>query len=456
MNDALFNDLTTILGDDSVSTRSSDREAASRDESDLPAHLPDVVVWCDTTETIRDVVLACRTHNTPLTVRAAGSSLEGNPIPTRGGVVMDITRMTKVLEVRPEDLVARVQPGIVYDHLNDKLRAHGLFFAPSPGGSGDVATVGGMVANNASGIYALKYGATERHILGLKVVTGAGEIIDTGHACPKTSSGYDLTALMCGSEGTLGIITEVVLSLTGRPAHTRKLAMTFESETACATAIATMIGYGVDLAACEYLDRCSIRALNEFKDYGLPEQATLLMEVHAGSDASLDDIVEIVQSVCVDEGGATLDLPEDPWVVRHWATRAVRAVRRDTQTIRCDVAFPISALPQVVDHAHRLGERDSLSLYAFGHVGLGILHVLIQEDPQDEAAWQRAHDAKDELVAAVIDGGGTCSGEHGIGLGNRRYMTHEHGPALAVMQRIKHALDPDGILNPGKIFPDTD
>ena len=134
----------------------------------------------------------------------------------------------------------------------------------------------------------------------------------------------------------------------------------------------------------------------------------------------------------------------------------MRAVRRDTQTIRCDVAFPISALPQVVDHAHRLGERDSLSLYAFGHVGLGILHVLIQEDPQDEAAWQRAHDAKDELVAAVIDGGGTCSGEHGLGLGNRRYMTHEHGPALAVMQRIKHALDPDGILNPGKIFPDTD
>ena len=198
MNDALFNDLTTILGDDSVSTRSSDREAASRDESDLPAHLPDVVVWCDTTETIRDVVLACRTHNTPLTVRAAGSSLEGNPIPTRGGVVMDITRMTKVLEVRPEDLVARVQPGIVYDHLNDKLRAHGLFFAPSPGGSGDVATVGGMVANNASGIYALKYGATERHILGLKVVTGAGEIIDAPHVKrllpefrPRSGGGYE-------------------------------------------------------------------------------------------------------------------------------------------------------------------------------------------------------------------------------------------------------------------------
>jgi len=455
MSTALIDELRRALGENAVSIKTSDREAASRDESDFPAVLPDVVVWCDNTESVQRVVQVCRSHKTPLTVRAAGSSLEGNPIPSHGGVVLDITPMTRVLEVRPEDLVARVEPGIVYDHLNEKLRAHGLFFAPSPGGSGDVATVGGMVANNASGIYSLKYGATERHILGLTVVTGAGEVIETGHDCPKTSSGYDLTALMCGSEGTLGIITSVTLSLTGRPAHSQKMALTFESETACATAIATLIGYGVDLAACEYLDQRAVQALNQFKDYGLPEQATLFLEVHAGSDGALDEIATVAQSVCEDEGGTVLSLPEDPWVVRHWATRAVRAVRRDTQTIRCDVAFPISALPAVVEHAHGLAEEHSLSLYAFGHVGLGILHVLIQEDPNDGAAWKTAHDAKDALVSNVIALGGTCSGEHGVGLGNRRYMQQEHGGSLAVMARIKDAFDPDGILNPGKIFPQS-
>jgi D-lactate dehydrogenase (cytochrome) len=450
---SLVSDLVEALGDANVSTRPADLQASSVDESDLAGHLPDVVVTAHSTEEVVAIVNVCRRHKAPLTARAAGSSLEGNPIPVHGGVVIDVTPMTRVLSNRPEDLQVTVQPGIVYNDLNDKLKAHGLFFSPSPGGSADVATIGGMVANNASGIYALKYGATARHVMALEVVTGAGEIIRTGHRCPKSSSGYDLTALMCGSEGTLGIITEVTLSLTGRPGLSKKLALGFDTETGCARAIANLIGYGVDLAACEYLDKRCIAALNDFKDYNLPDKSALFLEVHATTEQALADTEAMAIEVCSDEGGAPLELGADPWTVRHWATRAVRAARRGTQTIRCDVAFPISTLPQVVSKCHQEADDNGLALFTFGHAGLGILHVLIQEDREDTEAWERAHRAKDAVVSFVIAQGGTCSGEHGVGTGNLRYMQEEHGTSLEVMKRVKAAFDPDGILNPGKIFP---
>ncbi|HIA04957.1 MAG TPA: FAD-binding oxidoreductase [Myxococcales bacterium] len=453
MNSSVVTELTSFMGENAVSTSQSDLVLASRDESDLQATLPEVVVWAELTEDVLGIVAICRKYKTPLTVRGAGSSLEGNPIPVRGGVVLDLTRMNKVLAIRPDDLLATVQPGIVYDQLNEKLRPHALFFPPSPGGSADVATVGGMVANNASGIYALKYGGTKRHILGLTVVTGAGEVIRTGHKCPKTSAGYDLTALVCGSEGTLAIVTEVTLSLTGRPGAVHKAAYQFQNAEYCARAIATLVASGVDLAACEFIDSKCVYALNQYKNYDLPERPLLFLEIHGVSEAAMADTVSMAQELCLDHGGEVLDLGEDPWQVRHWATRAVRALHPGTSTIRCDVAFPISMLPQVVALAHQNAAAEQLNLYTFGHVGLGILHVLIQADPTNFERWEAADEVRNLIVETVVDQGGTCSGEHGVGLGNRQYMKREHGMAVDVMRRIKTAFDPDGILNPGKIFP---
>ena len=451
---ALAAALAERIGADRVSTSDADRQAASRDESDLPPSLPEVVVRASSTEDVLSVVELCRTRRVPLVPRGAGSSLEGNPIPSRGGVVLDLSAMNRMLSLRAEDLLVTVEPGIVYQSLNDKLKPFGLFFPPSPGGSADVATIGGMVANNASGIYALKYGGTKRHVLGLVAVTGAGEIIRTGHRCPKASSGYDLTALLCGSEGTLAVVTEVTLSLTGRPAHSRKVALGFSDETACARAIAAMVGGGVDLAACEYLDARCMRALNAYKGYGLAESPALFLEAHSGTGPAVEDVIATAIEVCASEGGAPLVLPADPWEVRHWATRAIRALHPGTVTLRCDVAFPIGSLPDIVSLAHDLGAKKGLNLYAFGHAGLGIVHILIQESPE-VAAFDRASEVKDQIVEAVIDRGGTCSGEHGIGLGNKRYMKREHGLALDVMRRVKAAFDPAGIMNPGKVLPDA-
>jgi D-lactate dehydrogenase (cytochrome) len=453
MNSAAILELTTFLGESNVSTRRSDLEQASRDESDLQPTMPHAVVWAEATEDVLGIVDICRRYKTPLTVRGAGSSLEGNPIPVRGGVVLDLTRMKRVLAIRPNDMLATVQPGIVYDELNEKLRPHGLFFPPSPGGSADVATIGGMVANNASGIYALKYGGTKRHVLGLTAVTGAGEVIRTGHKCPKASSGYDLTALLCGSEGTLAVVTEVTLSLTGRPGAIAQLVYQFENAKQTAEAIATLVSSGLDLAACEFVDSRCVHALKQYKGYSLPTQPLLFLEVHGVSQTAITDTVAITQELCAESGGRVLDIDDDPWAIRHWVTRAVRAQHPNTSTIRCDVAFPISMLPEVVELAHRQAKKEQLDLYTFGHAGLGILHVLIQADPEDFRRWEVAEEVKNLIVDIVVDQGGTCSGEHGVGLGNRQHMNREHGIAMGVMRRVKTAFDPDGILNPGKIFP---
>jgi len=453
MNAAILGELTGILGAENVSTSPGDLAQASRDESDLEPKAPDVVVWGESTEDVIGVVEACRKYRTPLTVRGAGTSLEGNPIPIKGGVVLDLSRMKRVLSVEPEHLLAVCEPGVVYNDLNDKLAQYGLFFPTSPGGSADIATIGGMVANNASGIFALKYGATRRHIRGLVAVTGAGEVIRTGHRCPKSSAGYDLTSLLCGSEGTLAIVTEITLGLCGRPGALERMGFQFSSDGDCAQAIAALISGGVDLAACEYLDTRCIRALNKFKSYGLPETPMLFLEVHGVGTQAIEETVATAGEVCREFGGQQLQLDSDPWEVRHWATRAIRAVHPGTITVRCDVAFPIGALPQIVAKSHTLASAYDLNLYGFGHVGLGILHILIQVDPNNLALWDDAMEVKDLIVAEVVDMGGTCSGEHGVGLGNKRYMRREHGMAVEVMRRIKTAFDPEGILNPGKVLP---
>ncbi len=450
---SLTDDLTARLSSEQVSTRPADLELASHDESACPPTFPDVVVWPQTTEDVRRVVRYAYQQALALTARGAGSSLEGNPIPVRGGIVADLSRMDRIVTVHAEDLQVTVQPGVVYNDLNDQLKAYGLFFPPSPGGSSDVATIGGMVANNASGIYSVKYGGTRDHVKAATVVTGTGEVLELGTRSRKTSSGYHLLGLLVGSEGTLGITTELTLSLVGLPQGRKQGAFTFPSEKAAVTAIASMMRYGVDLAAVEFLDQRSIAALNRFQDFGLTERPSLFLEVH-GSESVVEEVFETAQSLCEEQRGERIVLPSgrNPWEIRHFTTRAIQALNPRAKTIRTDMGFPISRLPEVIDQSYAIAGRYGTVLHTFGHAGLGILHALLREDPADEQRWALANRAKDEIVAFVLSIGGTASGEHGIGLGSQKYVAQEHGAALELMKGVKQVFDPKGILNPGKIW----
>jgi D-lactate dehydrogenase (cytochrome) len=446
-------ELARRLDPSRVSTAPAHLDAAAGDESSLPPVRPDVVTWPETTDEVAAVVALAAEHRIPVTARGAGSSLEGNPIPVRGGIVLDLTRMNRILSVRPGDLQVDVQPGVVYDALNRSLRPHGLFFPPSPGGSADVATIGGMAANNASGIYAVKYGGTRSHVLAATVVTGTGSVLHLGTRCRKTSSGYHLIGLFVGSEGTLGVATALTLGLAGLPQARRQGAFAFPGEAAAARAVADLIRYGLDVAAIEFLDARTMAALNAFGGFGLQERPALFVEVH-GSPGVVDETWRAAEAVCAEAAGSPLALAsQDPWQIRHHVTRAIQAREPGAKVVRTDVAVPISALPAMVEEAHRVAASSGVTLHTFGHAGIGIVHALILADAADSARWAAAQSVRDRLVRLALDHGGSVSGEHGIGLGNRAYLAAEHGgAAVGVMAGIKAVFDPQAILNPGKIW----
>jgi len=429
------------------SIRPADLDVASHDASSEAAQRPDAVVWPLTTDEVVEVVRACGDGRVPLTPRGAGSSLEGNPIAVRGGIVLDCSRMTRVVAVRDADLQVDVEPGVVYAELNRQLRPHGLFFPPSPGGSADWATVGGMAANNASGIYSVKYGGTRDHVRAATVVTGTGQVLRLGNRARKSASGYHLLGLLVGSEGTLGVMTELTLALAGLPAARRRGGFVFPDAVAAARATADTIGQGIDVAAIEFLDAATIAALNRFRPFGLTEAPTLLVEAH-GSTAGVEETWRIASEVACGLGGSPLALA-DPWSIREQATRAVEAAHPGAATVRADLAIPIGALPELVAACEQCARERGLVVHCFGHAGIGILHALVLAGDAERTA---AHAARDALVERALALGGSCSGEHGMGLGNRRYAAREHGPALAVMQGVKALFDPHGILNPGKMW----
>ena len=435
---------------DRVSVRPADLDAASRDASSLPGSPPDAVVWPLATDEVQAVVRLAADARVPVTARGAGSSLEGNPIPVRGGIVLDLSRMSRVLAVRAEDLQADVEPGVVYAALNRALRPHGLFFPPAPGGSADVATVGGMVANNASGIYSVRYGGTRDHVRAATVVTGAGDVLRLGNRCRKSASGYHLLGLLVGSEGTLAIATELTLALAGLPAARRQGAFRFPDAPAAARATADVIRFGVDVAAIEFLDARTMAAIERLARVGLAAVPTLLVEVHGGA-ATVDEGWRAATDVMRDAGGEALVLPDgrDAWSIRELATRAVSAERPDAAVVRADVAIPIGALPALVERCEALAAERGLAVHLFGHAGIGILHALVLADEGERPAADAARDA---LVAHALALGGSCSGEHGMGLGNRAWAAREHGAALSLMQGVKALFDPHGILNPGKMW----
>jgi D-lactate dehydrogenase (cytochrome) len=450
---AITDELSRIYPDDRLTTHPDRLAVAACDESGLPAVMPKAVVWPRETAEIAATVKLCARTGTPITTRGAGSALEGSTIPSADGIVIDMSGMTDILNLWTEDLQVEVGPGLVYDHLNDRLKREGLFFPPSPGGSGDIATIGGMVSTNASGIYSVKYGGTREYILALEIVTGTGEILRLGNRAVKRSSGYNLVELVAGSEGTLAVVTAVTLRLAGTPEDRLQSAFKFPDEVAAARAVSNMRKYGLDVAAIEFLDRRLAVALNKLKGYGLEEIPTLFLEFH-GPREVLTANSEMAAAICDEQGGRPLTLAEGqrPWEIRHWATDAVKHYRPGYKILRNDVAFPISKLPDMIAYCHELADSGGLDIFAFGHVGLGLLHALILARPDNANEWDQAHEISNLIIDRTLELDGTISGEHGIGLGHKDMFEKEHGGSVELMRLIKKQFDPHNILNPGKIF----
>ena len=458
MNQADLDFITSVVGPDRVSVNQADLEAHSRDESFHEEHPPDLVVWPESAEEISRILRWANEQRVAVIPWGGGSSLEGNPIPVRGGILLALYNMNQVLEISPEDLQVQVQPGIIYDELNKQLARHGLFFPPAPGSS-DVATIGGMVANNSGGMHALKYGVTRDYVLKLEVVLPTGEIVHLGCNAFKSSSGYDLTRLFVGSEGTLGVATEVTLRLRGIPENKMAAVAVFGTMKQAATAIFDIIRFGLTPAALELMDPQIVGLVNRWRELSLQEKPTLVMEFHGGP-ATVQEEADFVKEVCTENGceefqvEASVEERDRLWEGRREAHNAVKYLNPDCLSIIGDIAVPISKFPEAVETSYEIGGKHDIRVVTFGHGGDGNVHTEIIFPRDDEDARRRAELVSEELVHFAIGVGGTATGEHGVGIGKRKYMPLEHGPSLEVMRRIKRLLDPNGIMNPGKIFED--
>ncbi|MCU0759107.1 MAG: FAD-binding protein [Steroidobacteraceae bacterium] len=432
------------------------REHHGRDESPLDVPPPDAVVYAHSHEDVVDAVRIAARHGVPLIPFGAGSSLEGHVLAVDGGMSLDLTRLDRVLRIEPEDLTATVQAGVSRLALNDALRGSGLFFPIDPGAD---ATLGGMCATGASGTNAVRYGTMRENVLALTAVTAAGETIHTGTRARKSSAGYDLTRLLVGSEGTLAVITEVTLRLHPLPEAMSAALCHFPDVAAAVRTASLVIQSGIPIARCELLDALAVRAVNRHSHLALRESPLLLMEFH-GSAAAVREQAESVQAIATEEGGGGFEWAVHPeertrlWQARHMAYFAMLQLRPGSRSVTTDVCVPISRLAECIERTREDLDASSLETAIIGHVGDGNFHVLILVDPDDAAERARAEAANDRLTERALALGGTCTGEHGIGLHKMRFLARERDPAtLAVMRALKRALDPGNILNPGKILP---
>ncbi len=431
------------------------REQHGRDESPMDAPPPEAVVFCESTGDVAFVVAQAAEHRVPVIPYGAGSSLEGHLLAVQGGVSVDVSRMNRVLQLNAEDLTVTVQAGVTRMQLNREIKDSGLFFPIDPGAD---ATIGGMSATRASGTNAVRYGTMRENVLGLTVVTASGEIITTGTRARKSSAGYDLTRLMVGSEGTLGVITEITLKLHPLPEAVSAAICSFEDAAAAVDTVIKIIQCGVPIARCELLDRNAVIAVNAHDKLGLAEKPMLLMEFH-GSEASVAEQAATVQELAAGHGGTAFQWATTPeertrlWTARHHAFLSGLQMKPGCRAVTTDTCVPISMLAQQVSLALSEAEDAGMQHFIVGHVGDGNFHVAYLIDPDLPADRETAERLNSQLVQRAIDAGGTCTGEHGIGLHKQGFLLDEAGPgAVAMMRQIKKALDPDNIMNPGKIF----
>jgi D-lactate dehydrogenase (cytochrome) len=431
------------------------REHHSKDESFHLASMPDAVVFAESLADITTTLKICNAHRIPVTPFGAGTSLEANSTPIHGGVSLDVSRMDAIVRVDSSDLDCTVQPGVRRKALNEHLAKFGLFFPVDPGAD---ATIGGMAATGASGTTTVKYGAMKELVLGLTVVTANGEIVTTSRRARKTSAGYDLTHLFVGSEGTLGVIGEITLKVFGIPEVIAAATMQFPSVRHAVDAVIEVIQFGIGVARIELLDSDAVSAVNRYSQTDLPEKALLLMEFHGSEESTRIDIAA-TREVLERHGGTGLRQTTDEaerrklWQARHDTSLACRSLVPNARNFATDVCVPISRLSDCIEETQRDLAESGLYGPIIGHVGDGNFHVVLSVDPNDHETVAKMEEFHTRLVRRALAMEGTCTGEHGIGVGKIDYLVDELGiSAVSTMAAVKSALDPNGIMNPGKIF----
>ena len=438
-----------------LSTALAVREQHGRDESPFDMPPPDAVVFCESTEEVAFVVAQAAAHRVPVIPYGAGSSLEGHLLAVQGGVSIDLSRMDKLLQIHAEDLTVTVQAGVSREQLNREIRDTGLFFPIDPGAN---ASLGGMAATRASGTNAVRYGTMRENVLALTVVTASGEVMRTGTRARKSSAGYDMTRLFVGSEGTLGVMTEITLKLFPLPQAVSAAVCHFPDIASAVNTTIQIIQMGVPIARCELLDANAIRAVNRAEKMTLREAPMLLMEFH-GSEASVQEQAETVQEIAAEFGGEAFEWTRTPeartrlWAARHRAYLSGLQMKPGCRAVTTDACVPISRLAEAITESVAEVDASGLPYFIVGHVGDGNFHIAYLIDPAIPAERELAEALNLKLVQRALRLEGTCTGEHGIGLHKQGFLLDETGPeAVAMMRSIKRALDPHNIMNPGKIF----
>ncbi len=452
-DDALIAALRELLGE-RLSTARAVREHHGKDSSYHAMEMPDAVAFAESTEEVAAIVSLCAAHKRPVIAFGSGTSLEGQVQASRGGICIDLSGMNAILEVNEADLDCRVQAGVTRKALNTHLRDTGLFFPIDPGAD---ASLGGMAATSASGTNAVRYGTMRENVMGLTVVLADGRVIRTGGRARKSSAGYDLTRMFVGSEGTLGVITEVQLRLYGIPEAVAAAVCSFDTLAGAVDTVILTIQSGIPVARIELLDELQVRAINAYAKLDYPEKPTLFFEFH-GTEAWAKEQAELVGEIAKDYGGSNFSWAtrqEDRtklWQARHDAWFANLAMKPGAQGWATDVCVPISRLAECILETRKDIDASGVLAPIVGHVGDGNFHLTFLLDPEKPEEMERAEGVNERMVMRALAMGGTCTGEHGVGTGKMRFLQAEHGEALTVMRQLKIALDPDNIMNPGKIL----
>ncbi len=454
ISDTAYAKLSSVL--ETRLTRSkSELDQHGLSETWFPLTPPDAVAYPESTAEVSEIMKICHAEAIPVTAFGAGTSLEGQTLATSGGLVVDFSRMNQVIRINDADMDAIVQPGITREALNVELRTTGLMFPVDPGAN---ASLGGMAMTRASGTTAVKYGTMKENVIGLEVVLADGTVIHTGSRARKSAAGYDLTALFVGSEGTLGLITEMTVRLHGQPEAVSAAVCAFDDMHPTVEAVIATIQVGLPMARIEFLDAESVRAVNQYSGADFPLKPHLFVEFH-GSEAAVAEQVELFGEIIHDFGGSDFQWASKPeersalWTMRHHAYWACLALRKGAKAVVTDICVPISKLAQAVDETVADIQASPIEGPILGHVGDGNFHAILLVDPNNADEIAQAKDLAHRMAERALALGGTITGEHGIGMGKKGLMPEEHGAAWAVMGQLKAALDPTNILNPGKLVP---
>ncbi len=453
--------LKKIVGEQNVITDEIELICYSRDMS-VHVGKPEVIVFPNSTEEVSKILSLANENKIPVTARGSGTSVTGAVIPLRGGIVLDMGKMNRIKEIKPEDRYIVVEPGVICQNMNKALMPH-HFFPPDPGSSA-ICTVGGMVSTNASGVRAIKYGTTKDYVLGLEVVLADGKIIRTGTKAPKTSSGYDLTRLFVNAEGTLGVITEITFRIVPTPEYVAFSVASFASMEDAGNAISEIFSSGIPLSACEILDNISIKVVSKSMNLDLEGiEGMLMLEVDGNEDAVIRHINKILK-ICRRNNGKDLKWSDDPderaeiWKVRSGLVSALSRFKEGFRLIPIaeDFGIPISKIPEAIKEAQKISKENDILIASFGHIGDGNLHTTFILDVRNKDEWGKVKKVADELISIPMKYSGTVTAEHGVGRARAPFLDKEHGYAVEIMRKIKKALDPNNILNPGKLSLDEE